>query len=361
MKIPTPTTWETELSERGNRPEVWEKLIHTGSGLPYMALLRNLRNIIKAGVNDDTHEKVQFTVQDPERVISSRQFPIRWLAAFDVLRQIGQEMQKKPEDQPEEVKKKRSFTKNRKLIPCPNPPTKDLLIRYKDALDSAIKVATTENVSPIPGNTVIFCDVSGSMAKPVNGGSGLGAFNDGRRIGILMGLMLRFVSETSDFKIFSSPKDNSESYLTVDIEGDDILGNMNNVLKQMTKLGTATHFPFSYFTDLIEHSKHIDTFIIISDMMIAPGRYELGKLQWNVSSILNFYRKSVNPDLLFVSIDVGSSGRKILGAELEDDFRNVLISGYSDAILRLVSEMQNSQVETIKETAYEYLEKKTKS
>ena len=52
MKIPTPVTWETELSERGNLAEVWEKLIHSRSGLPYMALLRNLRNIIKAGVNE---------------------------------------------------------------------------------------------------------------------------------------------------------------------------------------------------------------------------------------------------------------------------------------------------------------------
>ena len=58
MKIPTPVTWETELSERGNLAEVWEKLIHSRSGLPYMALLRNLRNIIKAGVNEETHEKV---------------------------------------------------------------------------------------------------------------------------------------------------------------------------------------------------------------------------------------------------------------------------------------------------------------
>ena len=46
MKIPTPTTWETELSHSGNLPEVWEKLIHSRSGIPYMALLRNLRNII---------------------------------------------------------------------------------------------------------------------------------------------------------------------------------------------------------------------------------------------------------------------------------------------------------------------------
>ena len=57
MKIPTPTTWETELSSQGNSAEVWERLI-VEKKLPYMALLRNLRNLLNAGVSQEVHEMV---------------------------------------------------------------------------------------------------------------------------------------------------------------------------------------------------------------------------------------------------------------------------------------------------------------
>ncbi|KAF6778821.1 hypothetical protein AHF37_01243 [Paragonimus kellicotti] len=58
MKLPTPLTWETELSKNKNTAESWGKLILTGK-LPYMAMLRNLRNIIKSGVSNIVHVAVR--------------------------------------------------------------------------------------------------------------------------------------------------------------------------------------------------------------------------------------------------------------------------------------------------------------
>jgi len=46
-ELQTPYTWETELSTKGNTKEVWTELIDSGK-VGYMALLRNLRNIINA-------------------------------------------------------------------------------------------------------------------------------------------------------------------------------------------------------------------------------------------------------------------------------------------------------------------------
>jgi hypothetical protein len=46
--------------------------------------------------------------------------------------------------------------------------------------------------------------------------------------------------------------------------------------------------------------------------------------------------------MLFVTIDLAGHGRSILGSEMEDDFRNILITGYSDQILRMVSELQKN-------------------
>ena len=41
--------WETQISLKGNKAEVWEKLIDNKK-LPFMAMLRNLRNMIKVGM-----------------------------------------------------------------------------------------------------------------------------------------------------------------------------------------------------------------------------------------------------------------------------------------------------------------------
>jgi hypothetical protein len=41
--------WETQISLKGNKAEVWQQLIDNKK-LPFMAMLRNLRNMIKAGM-----------------------------------------------------------------------------------------------------------------------------------------------------------------------------------------------------------------------------------------------------------------------------------------------------------------------
>lgn len=46
MRIEIPKTWETLLSAKGNNAETWTDLI-LNHKLPYMALMRNLRNILK--------------------------------------------------------------------------------------------------------------------------------------------------------------------------------------------------------------------------------------------------------------------------------------------------------------------------
>lgn len=167
--------------------------------------------------------------------------------------------------------------KPKKTIRPKNRPTKEILDRYKDALEQAIKIATAENVQPITGHSVIFCDVSGSMRTPVSGADGLGSFADCMQIGLLLGLMLRFVCEKADFKIFSSPKPprTNECYRTIDIQGDNILESLDGALEEVCKLGGGTDFPFDYLEKMIKDKVHIDTFVILSDMMISPGRNEM--------------------------------------------------------------------------------------
>lgn len=79
--LPTPYTWETELSARGNTTKVWNELIASGQ-VGYMALLRNLRNIVKSGADVTPVLKI---LSDPERVRRSRQLPFRFYSAYRTL------------------------------------------------------------------------------------------------------------------------------------------------------------------------------------------------------------------------------------------------------------------------------------
>jgi TROVE domain len=57
----------------------WEAVIPS---MGYMALLRNLRNFDQAGVGDHVASRVAARLADPEQVARSRQFPFRFLAAY---------------------------------------------------------------------------------------------------------------------------------------------------------------------------------------------------------------------------------------------------------------------------------------
>src|SRR3954468_2186437 len=58
----------------------WEAVIPS---MGYMALLRNLRNFDEAGVGDDVAARVAAKLSDPDEVARSRQFPYRFVSAFE--------------------------------------------------------------------------------------------------------------------------------------------------------------------------------------------------------------------------------------------------------------------------------------
>jgi hypothetical protein len=126
-RLETPLTWETELSANGNNKETWEKLINSGK-VGYMALLRNLRNIIKA--NPSNIQQVYDIIQDPEHVRKSKQLPFRFLSAYKSVKDIS----------------------GSKVL---------------DVLENAVD-ASIENLPKINGTTVIAVDVSGSMRSKIS-------------------------------------------------------------------------------------------------------------------------------------------------------------------------------------------------
>ncbi len=87
MRLPTPETWETQVSLLGNVASTWEALLDHRK-LPFMAMLRNLRNMILSNMSPKHHDMVIKKLMDQRSVISSRQFPFQFFSAYEVLAQL---------------------------------------------------------------------------------------------------------------------------------------------------------------------------------------------------------------------------------------------------------------------------------
>jgi hypothetical protein len=131
--------WEVVLSQFGQTPAgkaaVWQYLIEKDL-VGYMALLRNLRNLLEARVPQATIDKAAAKLADREEVLGSKQLPFRFASAYEVIEEL------------EEV----DTLQARKVL---------------EAIETASLVAA-ENVPVLPGVTAIFADNSGSMSSNVS-------------------------------------------------------------------------------------------------------------------------------------------------------------------------------------------------
>lgn len=148
--LETPYTWETQLSEKGNKEDIWMELLDSGK-LGYMALLRNLRNILNSGIPYEYLEAVAETLADQDNVRRSKQLPFRFLSAYQ---QIGQL------------------------------PGSQVLV---EALEEAI-AASIDNIEFFGSDRVLIAsDVSGSMFYPVSPRSTVQYYD----IGLLLSMLLK--------------------------------------------------------------------------------------------------------------------------------------------------------------------------
>ncbi|XP_067833090.1 telomerase protein component 1-like, partial [Heptranchias perlo] len=208
MKLRVPETWERQLSLHGNTPRAWEELMDHRK-LPFMAMLRNLRNLITAGISPSHHERILERLTDANAVIQSRQFPFRFLSAHKVLVDLQERLEQKDCPLPTKQalvqqglesirlpKRRRQFLKTRRQSAagrsCPSfvyrwatkrleelqkhrdvRYDQDLLEKYRRALETAVEISATHNLPPLPGRTVVLCYVNETMDWPCLGAKGL--------------------------------------------------------------------------------------------------------------------------------------------------------------------------------------------
>jgi hypothetical protein len=146
--------WEVLLSQFGKdndgKQSVWEFLINENL-LGYMALMRNLRNLVQAGVSKDALKSVYEKLSNAEEVRRSKQLPFRFLAAYNELEKCG------------------AGSGISKLL---------------EAIENATEIAI-ENCPKFPGHTVVAIDDSGSMGTNISKKSSMTAFDAACSLGAI--------------------------------------------------------------------------------------------------------------------------------------------------------------------------------
>ncbi|WP_299766830.1 TROVE domain-containing protein [uncultured Dokdonia sp.] len=239
--LEAPYTWEVELSKLGQQSfknakekqkaftTQWEALIDSKK-LGYMALMRNLRNILQADVSAVHISKIADTLTDPYHVKRSKQFPFRFMAAYQELMSI-----------------KSSYTPY-----------------VLDALETAIKLSV-ENIKGFELDTkvVIACDVSGSMMQSISKNSKIQAYD----IGLVLGMLLQHKSDNIITGLFG---DRWKRYI---LPKGDVLSNVMKLKKIEGEVGYSTN-GYKVIQDLNSRKRIVDKVMIFTDCQLwNSGHY----------------------------------------------------------------------------------------
>lgn len=283
----TPYTWETELSIKGNTKEVWEQLINSKK-VGYMALLRNLRNILT--VNPNNIQLVLDFIQSPEAVKNSKQLPFRFYSAYKA---IGGEGHAAYFHDPFQI---RAVTFN----------MNDAITALQNAME-----CSTMNLETIPGKTILVNDDSGSMRwTSVSHNSSITC----AEIAALMMAISHKICEQSITSSFSS------TYRIMPLDKrNGILSNTKKVVENCQGGATRMEKIFQY---LCHHNIVADRIVIFSD----------DQSHGYPDSAWRMYKETIAPNAWLHLIDLAGYGTQVFNST-----DNVTYTpGWSEKILQFI-------------------------
>ncbi|XP_026169954.1 telomerase protein component 1 [Mastacembelus armatus] len=390
MKLKEPQTWERLLSMEGNKAATWEKLIDNKS-LPFMAMLRNLRNMITKGISEAHHKKILSRLTNKKSVIQSRQFPFRFLAAYKVIMELDPLASTSQKELPpakdilkgilKKIPKSGRFkrmkwdtTQRSRLRAALGVPfiyrlykmkkashlkareqhyTSALLDRYRKALETAVQISCRYNVPPLPGRTVIlmstdmkatnekqdFClppdpeEENNKEEEEESGESGKKQEENKltptvMEVGVLLALMIG--SSAEDSKLFIHDYSHGKE---VELKSDVLLENVRTVMKDIKEYEETSYEDRdkNFFSSILTEKEEVNNIIVLSDTWINSD------VEWAINS----YRKNVNHKALVVKIFLLDSSSD---PEYTTDSNSVTLTGFSEQMLRFMAERGSSRL-----------------
>lgn len=336
---------EKEMSETGKNTSNEQELVlakHDAiksvldSGMPVMNLLRNLRNIMLYApdlVDDAIKQLVNH-----DKIVNSRLLPFRFMSAYDVIdkMEIGDYL----ETSGTEIKFESDIA--RMDVSRLDALKSKMLKAIEDAMSMSC-----ENVPELEGNCAILIDHSGSVRGDWGGSAKVSPWSNVKtaHIGNLFGSIVAFKQKDVYIGMFGdrliSPKvDRSMGLLefnkkTYD-EGSRCGGSTENGL-------------YAFLKRVIAEKKHIDNFIVFSDMEIGDS----GEGGWDHTSnsgarfkdLFKEFRK-INPNCLTVCCNIcAQSGTSVFNPNL----KILNVSGWSNNIFNVISMYKAGKLKSIVE------------
>lgn len=303
-ELAIPVTWETQISSRGNKASVWEELV-AQNNLPYMAMLRNLRNILEANVSVECIEKVVATISSPERVAKSKQLPFRFMSAYREISGIS------------------SQYSNRVL----------------GAIHDAM-AASVINMPTFDGYTFTSADNSGSMSQKVSGKSTVTCAD------IANFMQALFISKTED----ATASVFGDTFKVVNGRKSDIMGNARRFAS--TQVGCSTN-GWLVFKHLIDNKLIVDRVVIFTDCQLYDSIFSGCTNHWSSASFDDYVRKyrNINPNVWVYVVNLAGYGT----SPCEVKGRNVYISGFSEKIFDVMYQTErgtSSLIDEIEKTGF---------
>jgi hypothetical protein len=301
-ELPTPYTWETELSALGQVPyatvqeremafrQKWEELIASGK-LGYMALLRNLRNILEAKVSAEAMTRVCATLADRFAVARSKQLPFRFLAAY------------------REVKTVQSGQVAAVLA----------------ALEAAI-MHSANNLRGFGHDTrvVVACDVSSSMQKPISPRSTVLLYD----VSLVLGMLLQSRCQHVVTGMFG------DTWKRVSLPTGPVLRNVEEFYRREGEVGYSTN-GYLVVRDLCQRREVVDKVMMFTDVQLWNSTGDGGTLAQEWAE----YRRTVAPHARLYLFDLAGYGTAPLDVRAENGV--ALIAGWSDKVFDVLNALDN--------------------
>lgn len=319
--LATPYTWETELSELGKTAFAdeaerakavsakWEELLASGR-MGYMAVLRNLRNILTKS-SDSALDMAVSIITDEKLICKSRQMPFRYLSAFLEIEKLAKE-------------------------PTLFESDKIKIRKVTAALQKAL-VTACNNIPVCGGKTAILSDNSGSMYGDAGGKSLVSAMSNRKSADIANLFAVLYWNRAADTYVGLFGDNLVDANLSRSVN---VFDNFLIINRAAKKCGPSTERGiFDYMEKLIKTKTIVDRIVIFSDCQVGTGCnwYDTrGNKGDNFNKLLQQYLK-INPALMVYTIDLRGYGNSMTG----NNGNVVYVSGWSEKIFDMMYHIEN--------------------
>ena len=338
---------EKEMAETGKNANNEQELVlakHDAiksvleKGMPIMNLLRNLRNIMLYA--PDLIDEAINQLTNHDKIVNSRLLPFRFMSAYDVIGKL------EISDYASEQESDTQIRFESDLAKMSYSSLDALKSKVLKALEDAMAIAC-ENVPELEGNCAILIDHSGSVRGDRGGDSRVSPWSSvyTAHIGNLFGSIVAFKQKDVYIGMFGdeliSPTINRSIGL---------LEFNKQTYAEGDKCGPSTENGlYEFLKNVIAEKKHIDNFIVFSDMEIGDG----GEGGWDATStarckfqtLFKEFRK-INPSCLTVCCNIRSqSGTSVFNPNL----KLLNVSGWSNNIFDVISMYKKGKLKSMVE------------